>query len=435
MNYNKFRELLSKGECQTLDYKIECNAFSKGNEKDTAELVKDIIAFANNGNVASYLVIGVSDDIDGFKSVENDRLTDDNLQVLVRDNIFPIPKVKLYRCSWDKPSDIRHKGVTFVIIQIGPQARQCFRFTKDHIGYDKKLCFKKNEVWIRRQAISDLASPEEISRLLEGKDPIAEAPVENNIVYTRLSNNEFRSAIRKDIIEFAQKINATARTETQLVGKTGQKNWNYLILKNINGKKLNLVCLIGEKCNTKGLVSEVCREISAVHHGIILINTGNVTPSALEWCPIRIKESWGWFCTNSHTHIGRAIKNLPTNTDKLLFEDKENFCIILEKVDSTQTLQNKLVQMISSLTEKEDINSHIQDIYNVINGSFAKWRATDCVIYTGKQVSKSKAKRIFEEGIVKSLKKNEFVDIEKYGHSIMTKNRGMCETLDWFLQE
>ncbi|MTI53752.1 helix-turn-helix domain-containing protein [Geosporobacter ferrireducens] len=433
MDYKKFKELLSKGECQTLDYKIECNVFGRGNEKDTAELVKDIVAFANNGNVASYLVVGVSNDRNGFKSVENDRLTDDNLQVLVRDNIFPIPKVKLYRCCWSKPSDFRHKGITFVIIQIGPQARQCFRFAKDHIGYDKKFCFKRNEVWIRRQAISDLASPEEIARLLEGKDPIAEAPVENNVVYTRLSKNEFRSAIRKDIIEFASKINATVRTETQLFGKTVQKNWNYLILKNINGKKLNIIFLIGERCNKKGFVSEVCREISAVHHGIILINTANVTPSALEWCPIRIKESWGWFCTNNHTHIGGAIRKLPTSTEKLLFEDKETFCLVLDKVDSTQILQKKLVQMLDTITEKEDIDSHIHDIYSVINGNLAKWRASDCVTDTGRQIRNPNAKITFEERIAKSLKKNEFVDVEKYGFSIMAKNLNMCDTMDWFL--
>lgn len=429
MDYKKFKELLAKGECQTLDYKIECNAFGKGNEKDTAELIKDIIAFCNNGNVTSYIVIGVSNDRNGFKSVENTRLTDDNLQVLVRDNIFPIPRVKLYRCKWSKTTDIRHKDITFVIIQIGPQARQCFRFAKDHIGYELKYCYKKNEVWIRREAISDLASPEEITRLVEGKNPIAESTVENNVVYTRLSTTEYRSAIKKDIVDFAPQINGTTRLQ-----ETSTHIWNYLTLNNINDKKLNLLFMIGKKCNKKGLVSEVCREIPVPHHGVILINTGNVTQSSLEFCPIKIREPWGWFCTISYTRLGSAIRRLPTyDSEKQARHEYDTFCLVLDKVDSTQALHKKLIQVVKSLTDTEDIKIIIQNIYDYINGNFSVWRANDCIIRTGKEIRKPNTKITLEDRIEKSLKKGEFVDIEKYGYLIMSKNPGMCETMDWFL--
>jgi len=85
-----------------------------------------------------------------------------------------------------------------VMVQVGPQPRQCFRFNKDHVDYMQDYCFRKHEVWIRRGSTSDLAAPEEIKRLLEGKAAIAPAPVENNIDYMRLHKKEIWPALRKD---------------------------------------------------------------------------------------------------------------------------------------------------------------------------------------------------------------------------------------------
>ena len=70
MNYSKFLELVKGKEKGNVDFKIQCNAFlGKTREADTGELAKDICAMANNGNTASYIVIGVSDDAKNFKSV------------------------------------------------------------------------------------------------------------------------------------------------------------------------------------------------------------------------------------------------------------------------------------------------------------------------------------------------------------------------------
>jgi len=186
-----------------VDFKLEFNAFAS--QKDNAEFLKDIIALANNGYVSNYLIIGVSDDGKGFKSVTNPKLTDaradDRLQRLARDNIHPVPAVKLIKRKWPstKGIDKRHQGKTFVMVQVGPQPRQCFRFNKDHVDYMQDYCFRKHEVWIRRGSTSDLAAPEEIKRLLEGKAAIAPAPVENNIDYMRLHKKDIWPVLRKDL--------------------------------------------------------------------------------------------------------------------------------------------------------------------------------------------------------------------------------------------
>ncbi|MFJ5716928.1 helix-turn-helix domain-containing protein [Neobacillus sp. NPDC093127] len=82
-----------------------------------AELVKDIIAFANNGFKKSYLVIGVADNKRGFRSVENHKLTELNIQSLVKDSIFPAPRVTVFDQGWSYNGiEPEHKDKRFVII-------------------------------------------------------------------------------------------------------------------------------------------------------------------------------------------------------------------------------------------------------------------------------------------------------------------------------
>jgi hypothetical protein len=165
MDYPKFKALLKGRETAQVDFKIQCDAFASKDLAPRAELAKDICAMANSGHVASYIIVGVSDDAKAFKSVANENLTDDALQDFCKKAIFPPPKVKLHRASW-KSALPAHAGKEFIIIQIGPQPRQAFRLVQDFIDYKANLCFRRNEVWIRRGATSDLATPEEVERLV-----------------------------------------------------------------------------------------------------------------------------------------------------------------------------------------------------------------------------------------------------------------------------
>ncbi|MFL0246583.1 helix-turn-helix domain-containing protein [Candidatus Clostridium stratigraminis] len=431
MEYKKFIELLQKGECKTIDYKIECNAFVKGKEKATAELVKDIIAFANNGNVASFLIIGVANDRNGFKSVENRNLTDDNLQTICRDYIFPIPKVKLIECCWDKVTDERHKDNKFVVIQIGPHARQCFRFNRDCINYDMKYCFKKSEVWIRREATSDLAIPEEIKRLLEGKEAISEEKLDNNVDYTRLPDHEYRRAIRKDLNWLIKELNGSIQ-DIPGTGKYKDIRWSILSI-NIRNQKLKILILIIDKCNEKGFIAKLCREIPVLHHGVILISVGNATASSVEHNYLKIKESWGWFCINSHTFVGKLINSFPDSQENKM-KDKQTFCIVLEKVKSTQLLYERLLMAIKNLTEKEDIIAHTSEIYQTINNCLLDWRSSGCIMKTEKTISDYYIKKIAKGEEIKTLKTNEFIDIERYGKVVMKRVTGLYDTIDRFLE-
>jgi hypothetical protein len=164
MIYKKFCEIISQGEKRNIDFKIKLDVFSEKSVALRGELAKDICAMANNGNILSYIIVGVSDDGKQFRSNTNSQLTDDNLQDFCKNSIFPPPKVSLELIGWKKCKDI-HKEKTFAILKIGPNRKQAYRLSRDFVNYGERVCYRKNEVWIRRNSVSDLATPEEIIQL------------------------------------------------------------------------------------------------------------------------------------------------------------------------------------------------------------------------------------------------------------------------------
>lgn len=196
--YAKFLKLIQVNENEALDFKVMTTAFEE--KGATAELVKDIIAMANNGYKSSLLVFGVSDNKQGFRSMENKKLNELNIQTLCRDWIFPVPFVKVFDEVWNHQRvDSKHKGKRFVIVQIGPNPRQCFRFNREYINWKEEKHFRKNEVWVRRGSSSDTAHPEEIKQLLEGKDYKEKEVFEGDVNYLELPKSELLDTIRKDL--------------------------------------------------------------------------------------------------------------------------------------------------------------------------------------------------------------------------------------------
>jgi len=171
MDYTTFLRLLAANgkESRTFDRKEMCHAFQSrgadGTRRDTTgakgELAKDICAMANNGDT-SYLMIGISDDGTRFTSVANENLTDENLQTFCKEAITPPVRLTGHRSRWPEATG-DHAGKTFVIIEIGPHPRDhIFRLQRNYIVWGEKVCYRRNEVWVRRGETSDLASPEEI---------------------------------------------------------------------------------------------------------------------------------------------------------------------------------------------------------------------------------------------------------------------------------
>lgn len=198
MKHKDFFRLVSEGEQAHIDFKIKCDAFADSGVATKGELAKDICAMANNGYRASYIFVGVSDDGQSFRSVDNPKLTDDNLQDFCKKAVYPPPKIKVHRQTW-KRVRAAYQGKEFLIIQVGPNPRQAFHLAQDFIDYDERVCYRRNEVWIRRGATSDLATPEEIARLVSGKspytDPAAEERQAARRCFSSLSHGEQKALI------------------------------------------------------------------------------------------------------------------------------------------------------------------------------------------------------------------------------------------------
>lgn len=206
MNYKDFLKLIKAGETQTVDYKLECNAFADRGISSNGELAKDICAMSNNGSKASYLVIGVSNDRKTFKSVRNLKLTDDNVQEFCKESIVPPPKVRVHICKWRKASR-EHANKRFVIIQVGPNRKTAYRLNRNFIDYKQRVCHRRNEIWIRRRAISDLATPEEVASLLRlSRDPVDPKTRTHRQSFSSLSQVEKRKDITRAGLPVLKKL-------------------------------------------------------------------------------------------------------------------------------------------------------------------------------------------------------------------------------------
>ena len=249
MDYAKFRSLLETGETDHIDFKIECDAFAKPSVSSKGELAKDICAMANNGNRASYIVVGVSNDRKAFRSVDNEKLTDDNLQDFVKKAVYPPPKTRVHRVTWKRALP-KHAGTMFVIIQVGPNRRQAFRLAQDFIDYKERVSYRRNEVWIRRNATSDLATPEEVARLVSGKSPHVDP---NDLqrqadrgYFSRLSQYEQKASIRSATKETLIELGFVELPKKDWLGSRTYddgRRWHHPSFWRRSGRTVVMVCL------------------------------------------------------------------------------------------------------------------------------------------------------------------------------------------------
>lgn len=260
MDASRLRQLISAGESQTVDFKIECNAFHGGTGA-TAELAKDIVAMANNGNRYSYLIIGVSDDGTNLKSCRNAKLNDEAVQDLVKTAVDPVPRVAVLRV----PYKVNKNTYDLVVIRIGRNKRQAYRFARDFIDYVARVVFRRNEVWIRRGTTSDLATPEEIARLVAGSDPAGER-LDHAVVtvYARLPWQDRWPAMSRDLETSA---------ESWSVALEGR-----LASVQVDGRPFVLRVLYSESIPPETRLPIVVQRAWGFEHGLLLLTPGRVPP-------------------------------------------------------------------------------------------------------------------------------------------------------------
>jgi hypothetical protein len=283
MDYPKFVGLINGGEKHNVDFKIKCDAFQEKSLSSKAELAKDICAMSNNGNIVSYIIIGVSDDGKNYLSVANPNLNDDALQDFCKKSLSPPPKVKLIRKSWVR-ADSKHKNKEFVILQVGPHKRQAFRLAQDFIDYSEKICFRRNEVWIRRGATTDLATPEEIGRLITGK-PIEDTPID-------ISKQEERNEFNKlSVVDKLRAINRATNDELRKLGFKKAKEQ-----KRLSTQEEVAQGFILRRNDLVIYIKRYTSYIMAVH---VDVSKESLTQNEIEWMELRVPSWYSLVIKNS----------------------------------------------------------------------------------------------------------------------------------------
>ena len=350
MRYSKFQQLVEGREKANVDFKIKCDAFLSRSLAPKAELAKDICAMANNGNVSNYILIGVSDDGKSFKSVSNTKLTDDNLQDFCKKSISPPPIIKIHKECWEKVTS-HHARKNFIIIQVGPNARQAFRLARDFISYREQTCYRRNEVWIRRGATSDLATPEEIARLVKGKPPIQESKPEHNVEYTKLPIDEQIKAIQKDFQKCVEEVGGCIYGHRAVIPLRNLRYvWHYIIRREYAGN-YDFLLNISLKWQFE--------------HGFLILIMKTIPKRALPKNNVLVhfKEKWGWF-----TYYKKSAYS-PTKV-----KDISLVTLTLPNIADTDILQRSFLSMLQFLEENHDSYNRIRMARNEVNLILRGWK-------------------------------------------------------------
>lgn len=351
--YARFLELLQENEHESLDFKVMSHAFD--DKGATVELVKDIIAMANNGFKSSYLVIGVSDNRQGFRSVENTKLTELNIQRLCTDWIFPVPIVKVFDKVWShKGVDEKHKDKRFVIIQIGPNPRQCFRFIKEYIDWKEQIHFRKNEVWVRRGSSSDTAHPEEIKRLLEGKDYKEKEIFEEDVNYLEVPKTELLGILRNDLTEIISTKGGTLESipfRREDLAKLAKVSIPF------GQDKINLFVLFVQD-NMKEQANKIYfetakKELLPEHDFYLIISTASSKKAFAKLISpeMELKKSWGnLYVPGGMSYMSYAVRRgSMANPSKIV-----PFILDIQKITTKSILVRRFLELFNFINNPEE---------------------------------------------------------------------------------
>jgi hypothetical protein len=153
MNDSLFEELLNEDESTTLDFKRDQYPFEGADDDAKAELLKDILAFANAWRrTDAYIIIGV-EEVKGGRSVPvgiSQHLADHSLQQFVNG--------KTNRAVVFEYRTFQFNALQIGIIRIPPQERPVYS-NKTYGGVVKEA------VYLRRGSSTTIANPTEIARM------------------------------------------------------------------------------------------------------------------------------------------------------------------------------------------------------------------------------------------------------------------------------
>jgi hypothetical protein len=373
LTLDQFKSLIARGEKATVDFKIVCNAFDRQRgdcDKAKAELVKDICAMANNGNVASYIIIGVADDRKTFQSVTNQHLTSQNIQTLIRDSIHPLPNLRAHNLVW-KHAPGGLAGVRFLVIQIGPNAKHAFRFSKDFVDWSGRYHFRKNDVWVRNADTSDLATPEQIGRLLGLKRIQDDEPHPDyeNVEYQKLALSEQLSRLAKDTDKVFEEIGAKTIAIPHKSSFMSYDKCSFRVRIVVRKKPFVFRCEFRTKLATKDEKHFTMHDCWSCEHAVLVFVIGAFTAAGkFSNVEVDTKASWGTLNLLQPKNHAFFRRNVPGE-----FGECSVGVMTLPRLASTKVLRGSLMELFKDLERDDVLFEHLERARLGINKELAVW--------------------------------------------------------------
>ena len=373
MTFSQFHRLIEQGEKSHVDFKLTCNAFNRtagDQEKAKAELVKDICAMANNGAIASYLMIGIGDDRQTLQSVSDQTLNSQNVQTLVRDAIHPRPTIRFHRLKWsDAPPPF--KDVDFVVIQIGPNARHAFRLARDFINWQQRFHFRKHEVWIRNEDTSDLATPEQIARLL-GLRRMSEAAPEASfkvVQYQKLARINQLTALAADVRDVFEEMGAKVALLPAPDRGLPEHQEHFRVRLLIRGKYFIFRCVFLERLASKHDRYPQMKSCWMCEHGVIAFVTGGFSDAGkFPGLTVDSKARWGALGLLAPKKHGFFSRDLPDGFSETPFS-----ILTLPKLSDTKRLRESLTQVVADLETDDVLFDHLDQARVSMHQELRRW--------------------------------------------------------------
>lgn len=180
MTQEQFERLLYEEESPTLDFKRDQYPFAKASETEKAELLKDILGFANAWRRSeAYILIGVEDVRGGRATVhgipEYQQLHDHSLQQFVN-NLTNRPVIFHYEA-------LSYEGKHVGIIRIEMQTRPIY-LKRNYGGLGKE------KVYMRRGSSTDPQKPASLEEIADMRVGSVEQPARINVGFADLHSDK-----------------------------------------------------------------------------------------------------------------------------------------------------------------------------------------------------------------------------------------------------
>jgi hypothetical protein len=189
---------------------------------------------------------------------------------------------------------LKIRGKHFVVIQIGPNPRKAYHFDRDFIDWGAKICLRRNEVWVRNDTTTDIATPEQILSLLKQRSEAPASDLETNIEYQKAPKNQQRAIVRNDLIDVLTRLDIPRFQIKQDKKQSGVIFYpdDFRGLLKIRRKPFVFRFAVREHV---GFHRQQTDSLWALEHGIFFLPLENPSKNVFFRPTVNYKQPWGWF--------------------------------------------------------------------------------------------------------------------------------------------